>query len=107
VTAAFATTASSSATPAFRAGERVRVLDVHPPGHIRTPYYIRGKTGVIERFVGHFRNPEERAYGRSGEPLRALYRVRFAQSQVWDRYGGAPCDTVDIDIYEHWLEHTP
>ncbi|MGZ5122851.1 MAG: SH3-like domain-containing protein [Burkholderiales bacterium] len=104
MTAAFATTASSSA-PAFLAGERVRVLDVHPPGHIRTPYYIRGKTGVIERFVGHFRNPEERAYGRSGEPLRALYRVRFVQSQVWDRYGGAPCDTVDIDIYEHWLEH--
>ena len=96
---------SSNATPAFRSGDRVRVLDVHPPGHIRTPYYIRGKTGVIERFVGHFRNPEERAYGRSGEPLRALYRVRFVQSQVWDRYGGAACDTVDIDIYEHWLEH--
>ena len=91
-------------TPAFAPGEGVRVRRVDPPGHIRTPHYIRGKTGVVERFCGHFPNPEEKAYGRSGEPLRALYRVRFVQSQVWDGYAGGALDTVDIDLYEHWLE---
>jgi nitrile hydratase beta subunit-like protein len=91
-------------TPAFGTGDRVHVREVDAPGHIRTPHYIRGKTGAVERFVGFFRNPEELAYGRSGEPKRALYRVRFVQREVWPDYDGAAGDTVDIDLYEHWLE---
>ena len=90
--------------PVFAAGDRVHVRAVDAPGHIRTPHYIRGKVGTVERFVGFFRNPEELAYGRSGEPKRALYRIRFAQRDVWHDYGGAAADTVDIDLYEHWLE---
>ena len=89
--------------PAYASGERVCVRHVDPPGHIRTPHYIRGKTGVIERFSGYFPNPEEKAYGRRGE-LRALYRVRFVQADVWDGYAGGPSDTIDIDLYEHWLQ---
>ena len=89
--------------PAYGIGEEVRVRKVDAPGHIRTPHYIRGKTGTIERFVGYFKNPEELAYGRSGLPARALYRVRFAQSHVWPDYAGPACDTLDIDLYEHWL----
>ena len=92
-----------TATPAFKPGVRVHVRKVDSPGHIRTPHYIRGKTGVVERFVGFFKNPEELAYGRAGEPERALYRVRFVQSQVWPDYEGGASDTLDIDIYEHWL----
>jgi len=100
-----ATTAGpSAATPAYAGGERVQVRKVDAPGHIRTPHYIRGKTGTIERFVGFFKNPEELAYGRSGQPLRALYRVRFMQSHVWPDYQGAAGDTLDIDLYEHWLQ---
>jgi nitrile hydratase len=88
-------------------GRAVRVRKVESPGHIRTPHYIRGKTGTIERFVGLFRNPEELAYGRGGQPLRALYRVRFAQSEVWSDYQGSAIDTVDVDLYEHWLVAAP
>lgn len=102
--AAVATGAASAATPAYACGQRIGVRKVDAPGHIRTPYYIRGKIGAIERFVGFFKNPEELAYGRSGQPLRALYRVRFLQSHVWSDYRGGPGDTVDIDLYEHWLE---
>ena len=98
------TAAGACTTAAFAPGQTVRVRKVDSPGHIRTPHYVRGKTGVIERFVGFFKNPEELAYGRSGEPLRALYRVRFLQAHVWDVYDGAAGDTVDIDLYEHWLE---
>ena len=109
MSAAAAAAPSSAAAPAFEPGERVHVRKVDAPGHIRTPHYIRGSTGVIERFVGFFKNPEELAYGRSGLPERALYRVRFVQSHVWPDYDGAAGDTIDIDLYEHWLEpvHKP
>ncbi len=90
---------------AFAAGDRVRVREAYPPGHLRTPYYIRGKTGVVERVLAAFPNPEERAYGRGGLPARVLYRVRFEQRHVWPDYAGAPADTVDLEIFEHWLEH--
>jgi len=88
----------------FRAGDAVTVRAAYPPGHIRTPYYIRGKQGVIERICGEFANPEELAFGRDGLPKRPLYRVRFQQRQVWPDYDGARGDTVDIEIFEHWLE---
>jgi nitrile hydratase len=87
----------------FSPGDRVRVAAVNPPGHRRTPYYVRGKVGVIERACGAFRNPEELGYGFDGEPRRQLYRVRFRQTDVWPSYEGAVEDTVDVDIYEHWL----
>jgi nitrile hydratase subunit beta len=96
--------AAATMKPRYAVGQRVRVRHVDPPGHIRTPHYVRGRPGVVERYAGHFPNPEERAYGRSGEPARALYRVRFLQSDVWPDYAGAPGDTLDIDLYEHWLE---
>jgi len=60
--------------------------------------------GVIERICGEFGNPEELAYGRDGSPKQALYRVRFKQNEVWEDYAENPNDTVDIEIYEHWLE---
>jgi nitrile hydratase len=73
-------------------------------GHVRTPYYIRGKRGVIERLCGAFANPEELAYGRPGLPAQPLYRVRFLQRDVWPDYGGPPADVVEVEIYQHWLE---
>lgn len=88
----------------YAPGDRVRVIHTNPPGHRRTPYYIRGKTGVIERVCGAFPNPEELAYGFDGLPRRMLYRVRFRQQDVWPDYKGTAADTVDVDIYEHWLK---
>lgn len=88
----------------FAPGDKVLVRKAYPPGHIRTPWYIRGKSGVIERICGEFGNPEELAYGRDGLPKEPLYRVRFMQNEVWDDYAENPADTVDIEIFEHWLE---
>lgn len=88
----------------FAPGDKVLVRKAYPPGHVRTPWYIRGKSGVIERICGEFGNPEELAYGRDGTPKQTLYRVRFVQNEVWDGYAENPKDTVDIEIYEHWLE---
>lgn len=88
----------------FQEGDRVRVRRAYPPGHVRTPFYIRGLSGAVERVLDCFPDPEERAYGRSGQPGRRLYRVRFRQADVWPDYTGSGGDTVDIEIYEHWLE---
>ena len=90
--------------PRFRPGDRVRVRMAHPPGHIRTPWYIRGHAGVVERLCGIYPNPEELAYARSGQPAQPLYRVRFQQREVWRGYRGSASDTVDVEIYQHWLE---
>ena len=90
--------------PRFKPGDRVKVLKAFPPGHIRTPHYIRGHTGEIERVCGAFPNPEELAQMRPGLPPKTLYRVRFPQKQVWPDYAGAPSDVLEIEIYEHWLE---
>lgn len=88
----------------FRAGDRVTVRRADVSGHIRTPWYIRGHAGVIERLCGAYPNPEELAYARSGLPAQPLYRVRFVQAEVWPGYAGSPSDTIDLEIYQHWLE---
>ena len=88
----------------FSAGDRVVVRPAFPPGHVRTPFYVRGRTGVVERVLDAFPNPEELAYGRSGLPVVRLYRVRFRQVDLWPDYRGQPEDTVDVEIYQHWLE---
>jgi len=88
----------------FQPGDRVRVRQADVPGHLRTPWYIRGHAGEIERICGFFANPEELAFNRHGLPKRALYRVRFAQKQVWPDYQGPATDTIDVEIYEHWLD---
>ncbi len=83
--------------------ERVRVKAMMPPGHVRTPAYLRGKTGVIERRLGAFGNPEEQAYGRIGD-RRELVRVRFTMAEVWGDGAERPEDTLDAEIFTHWLE---
>jgi nitrile hydratase subunit beta len=90
-------------TRRLAAGDIVRVLRTNPPGHRRTPFYIRGKLGVIERSCGEFPNPEELGHGFDGLPKKQLYRVRFRQKDLWPDYGGGDRDTVDVDVYEHWL----
>jgi hypothetical protein len=83
-------------------GDRVRVREDFPPGHVRTPVYVRGKIGAVVRRHGEFANPELRAYNLAG-PSKTLFKVRFAQSHIWPDYSGLPTDTIDLDIYEHWL----
>jgi len=96
---------SSEATePRFRIGDRVEVRATFPLGHVRTPFYIRGKAGVVERLCGIYGNPEELAYARSGQPRQPLYRVRFQQGEIWPNYTGSLADSVDLEIYQHWLE---
>lgn len=88
----------------YRPGDRVRVRADAPPGHIRTPAYIRGKIGRVKLLHGAFRNPESLARGGEGLPRQPLYLVGFSQAELWAGYRGSPRDTLYVDIYEHWLD---
>ena len=78
----------------FAAGDRVRVAERDHGGHHRTPAYVKGREGVVERVHGSFRNPETRAYGADGLPEVPLYLVRLTGGEV----------AVSVDVFEHWLE---
>ena len=91
----------------FDEGSMVRVKSYFPPSppaHCRTPFYIRGCVGKIERVCGVFDNPEELAFGRVGVDKKTLYRVRFFQHDVWPDYKGSRTDKIDIELYDFWLE---
>jgi nitrile hydratase len=85
-------------------GQHVRVSERTHDGHNRTPSYLKGKSGTIERTYETFTNPETRAYGGDGLPKQRLYLVGFAQRDVWPNYGGNGDDRIYADILEHWLE---
>ncbi|HSG54429.1 MAG TPA: SH3-like domain-containing protein, partial [Paracoccaceae bacterium] len=56
-----------------------------------------------ERELGLFGNPEQQAYGLPGTPT-PLVRVRFTMAEVWGDQAEVPTDTLDAEIYAHWLE---
>lgn len=94
----------------FKAGDAVRVhtenlATAWAKPHLRTPGYIFGKAGTVERLCGTYDNPELLAIGLKG-PAQPLYRVRFKNVDVWPEYVGHPNDTVDVEVYQPWLDHT-
>jgi nitrile hydratase len=97
--------AGQVAAARFAAGQTVRVKDAKPEKvarmHLRTPHYVRGRLGRIERVLGTFPNPEAIAFNRPAEP-RVLYHVLFEQQPVWGE--GQAGDTLMIELFEHWLE---
>jgi hypothetical protein len=123
----FEQNASSTESPKFQTGQAVRVSTFDPSTsvawkrpHIRTPGYIYGVAGVIERVCGTHPDPFL-AFGWEA-PLVQLYIVRFRQCDIWPeqydsnadqgtRGGGSEGkddngDVVEVEIYEHWLQPT-
>lgn len=90
----------------FRMGDRVQVLHLDKSGHIRTPFYVRGKTGTVTELCGYYLNPEDLAIGKTSGPVIPLYRVSFRQKDLWSDYQGAESDQLSIEIYDHWLTAT-
>lgn len=85
-------------------GTAVRVLALDPPGHVRAPWFLRGRVGRVTAEAARHRDPEHLAYGRHDGPLVAVWRVRFPQVELWPDYVGDPADTVTADLFETWLE---
>ncbi len=91
--------------PGLPPGSRVRVRADWPeaagPVHVRTPHYLRGRTGELVRHLGDFPNPEDLAFARPA-PRLALYHVRFAQPPIWQQ--GQAGDDLLVEIFAPWLE---
>jgi nitrile hydratase len=88
--------------PEFQPGDRIRARNLHPAGHTRLPRYVRGRSGVVERWHGAHVFPDVHAHG-GGEDPRHLYTVRFAARELWgpDAPHG---DSVSLDLWEPYLE---
>ena len=91
---------------AFRVGDPVRVARRFPLGHVRTPAYIRGRTGVVTRHCGAFPAPELAALHRRDGPRIPLYRVCFRMAEIWPG-PQSPRDTLEVEVFEDWLEPAP
>jgi nitrile hydratase len=88
----------------FSLGENVIVRHIDTHSHVRTPTYVRGKSGIVVATLGTYRNPEQLAYGADGLPMLPLYRIRFRQTDLWPNYDGQPQDSAVVEIFEPWLE---
>ena len=102
------TARASAGAPRFLPGDRVTVRSHDPVRvawrmpHLRTPGYLFGATGVVERCVGAFAEPSLKAFGVDAPPEQHLYHVRFRQAELW-AHAEAPEDTVGAEIYQDWL----
>ena len=102
--------------PLYRKGDPVKVkneniLSRWRKPHLRTPGYIFGAAGKVERYCGQFSDPSFVAFQKLGKEKEKmekekqhLYRVRFKQNEVWEGYDASHNDTIDVEIYENWLE---
>ena len=88
----------------FAPGDTVRVSRRRHEGHHRTPAYLKGRTGTVERVHDRFLDPETRAYGADGTPARRLYLVAFGLDELWPTYSGDADDRLLVDVFEQWLE---
>ena len=86
---------------AFKPGDRVRVRDVHVPGHVRMPGYARGKCGVVVGVSPPYPFPDAHAHGvpARDEPT---YDVQFRSEDLWPE----SCDAalVHVGVFESYLE---
>lgn len=89
--------------PLFSVGDRVRVKNLHPPGHTRMTAYVRGKTGVVSLVNAQgWVFPDTRAHNRGDNP-QPVYNVTFAATELWGD-AAEPNVTVKVDLSEGYLE---
>ncbi|GAC1400442.1 MAG: nitrile hydratase subunit beta [Chloroflexota bacterium] len=87
--------------PQFKVGDTVVARPLHPVGHTRTPRYVRGKSGIVERYLGAFILPDARAVGLEVPP-QPVYAVRFSARDLWGPQGNER-DSVCVDMWEGYL----
>jgi nitrile hydratase subunit beta len=86
----------------FKAGDRVRTKNIHPPTHTRLPRYARSKVGMVELVHGCHAFPDAVAIDQGDHP-QWLYTVVFAGTELWGP-DADPSLKVSIDAFEPYLE---
>ncbi len=90
-----------SAPAKFKAGDKVRTLNINPDTHTRLPRYARDKTGMVEACRGCHVYPDTVAINE-GEHPQWLYTVVFSGQELW----GAEADPslkISIEAFEPYL----
>eukprot|EP00913_Durusdinium_trenchii_P035488 g33211.t1 len=101
----------SEAKPRFAVGDVVRVRESGHAcrwrrPHLRTPGFVHGVCGTVERSLGSFANPEQLAFGGQAWTKCPLYLVRFDAKSIQDFDAGEVGeDQVTVEIYQSWLEN--
>jgi nitrile hydratase subunit beta len=91
----------ATAPARFKAGDRVRMKNMHPEGHTRLPRYVRGHVGTIECVRGCHVFPDAVVAGRGEEP-DWLYTVVFDGRELWGE-NGDPTLKVSVEAWEPYL----
>jgi nitrile hydratase beta subunit len=92
----------ATAPARFKAGERVRMRNIHPKTHTRLPRYARGHVGVIECVRGCHVYPDSVTKGE-GENPQWLYTVVFDGQELWGK-DSDPTVKVSVEAFEPYLE---
>jgi nitrile hydratase len=84
----------------FKPGDKVTVRTEHVPGHVRTPGYIRGKTGIVVSESPAYPFPDAHAHGieATDEPT---YDVRFNAEELWPN--SADPAQVHVGVFQSYL----
>jgi nitrile hydratase subunit beta len=87
--------------PRYAVGQRIRVRDLHPPGHTRLPHYVRGHVGEVLIVEPAQVLPDTHAHFQ-GENAQWVYTVRFDSHELF----GPQAERFDlnIDLYQDYLE---
>ncbi len=88
--------------PRFRVGDRVIARNFNPPGHTRSPRYVRGHRGIIRYDWGAFVFPDAHAHGLKAKP-QYCYSVEFKARELWGKDFPAR-ELVNVDLWEAYLE---
>lgn len=87
----------------FEIGDRVRIDDRAEPRHHRVPSYAKGQAGIVVRVCHTQGRPEVLSIEDSDTVSVPVYRVQLAQTDLWPGYTGSRQDTLEIEMFEHWL----
>jgi nitrile hydratase beta subunit-like protein len=83
----------------FAVVERVGIRSESPQENDSTPYYVRGKFGIVEEICAPLTSPNRTA----SKPALRSYRIRFSARDVWPNLPGASGETLTVRINEDWL----
>ena len=94
----------------FAPGDRVRVASRPVVGHCRTPWYLRGKAGVVAEIQGTYRNPEQLAYFNRDHAWFVSYapvenpQVAIAVLVEHGGHGGDAAAPMAKKVFEKFIE---
>lgn len=85
----------------FRERDGVRTRIITTGEHLRLPRYLQGRRGIVERALGDFPFPGERANGNPNARREMLYTVCFSRADV---FGIREAGSIRADLFESYLE---